>query len=322
MRWFFVAIILTLFAAVSQAGAQEFTFLVGMMNDSETRHRTYSWQLDYREARGEHLAVGLTYLNEGHIPNHHRDGASGQLWARTGMYDKRAVVSAGIGPYYYFDTARTAVESPYRNDHGWGVLTSIAVNWYSEGRWFLQLRNNWAETGHMDTVTTLLGVGWRLDASPPAAAPSPQNKPVRQDELTVFLGRTIVNSFGSEHAVAKSVEYRKALWKYLDWTAGWLDEGETVRTNRHGPFTQLWAVKAFFGDMLTLGIGGGVYYAIDHLRDPLNGKDNDRFFAGIFTMSAGYAVHPPWGLRVSWDRVNTNYDRDSDVIKMGISYWF
>src|SRR5262245_66304987 len=86
------------------AAAQDLSGLVGAMrSDSPDPHTSYAWLFSYSHDLGEHFAASFTWQNEGHVPNHHRDGHSVQLWAKTGL-GPQLELAAGIGPYRYFDT--------------------------------------------------------------------------------------------------------------------------------------------------------------------------------------------------------------------------
>ena len=321
MRWL---VILLLLATPVQARAQELYVLGGAIEHRERHDYSYSWQLEYLQGAGEHFAATLSYLNEGHLPEHHRDGNSVQLWARSTLFDRRLSLAAGAGPYYFFDTAKLSNDGLYSNDHGWGGLFSVAATWYMESRWLLHARVNWvAVDRHFDTLSAVAGLGYQLDA-PPAPGPIPEEPPqegkTTTNEITVFLGRTIVNSLGSEHSGAASIEYRRGLWRYLDWTMAWLYEGDNRLIRRNGLTTQLWAVREFLDDRLALGVGGGAYLVLD--RRTSQQQDIDEVLSGILTLTGSYRFHPHWDVRTSWNRIVTNYNRDTDVILGGIGYRF
>jgi len=67
--------------------AQEFSLLAGPLVSKD--EDTYSWQATYREGLGRHAAWSFSWLNEGHIPNHHRDGQLAQLWGRLPLSENR-----------------------------------------------------------------------------------------------------------------------------------------------------------------------------------------------------------------------------------------
>lgn len=319
MRWI---VLIMLVVSASAAGAQEFHALGGIIQDAETHERANTWQLEYREGLGEHFAYSLTYLNEGHIPNHHRDGHGIQFWARTNLLDRRLSLSAGAGPYFYYDTTTPPGADFKVDDHGWGALVSLAAIFYAENRWLFQVRGNWAGTGSsIDTLALLVGIGYQLDPPPePGPLPYPPSRRERttRNEITAFLGETKVHNSGPGDSFAAGIEYRRSLWRYLDWSAAFLHEGKSGLARRNGVATQLWGVRALLEDRLALGFGAGPYVAVDSLRN--NG--NDLFVSKIVTMTGSYRLHPSWGLRLSWNRIITNYNRDADVWLVGAGYLF
>src|ERR1044071_10076187 len=91
-------------AILPDAAAQEIYGLAGALQaDTAERERASAWLISYHQALGEHLAASFTYQNEGHVPNHHRDGQSLQLWAKTTAFRPRLSFAAGAGPYRYYD---------------------------------------------------------------------------------------------------------------------------------------------------------------------------------------------------------------------------
>jgi len=323
MRWIAIIAFLLLFSH-SPSCAEEFFGLGGDVRnlDTDTNDTSYSWQLEYQKELFEHLAVSLSYLNEGHVPNHHRDGTGMQLWARTDALGRRLSLSAGIGPYYYYDTSNSSVtDGSYTNDHGFGGIFSLAATWKNETPWLFQVRTNWVKAfGGMDTVSALVGIGYQLDTLTPVPAHATPGDPGMRanNEITLFVGQTITNSFKSEHSAAMSIEYRRGLMRYLDWTIAWLYEGDTRLIRRHGLVSQFWLVKAFLDDSVALGAGTGAYFSVDQRA----GQDGDEIISAIASLTGSYRFTPHWSLRTTWNRAVTNYDRDTDVIMAGIGYRF
>jgi hypothetical protein len=320
------AVFVILFAlTTSRVHAGEFYALGGVMENVHEHHGSYSWQLEYLQGLAEHAAYSVSYLNEGHIPIHHRDGQAIQLWTRTNLLDRRLSLAAGVGPYYYFDTAADRTGATFSNDHGWKAMMSVAATWYTESRWLFQFRSNWVTAGASpDSLSAVAGIGYQLDPPPsPGPLPTPpfQQEKTTGREVTLFLGRTIVNSFASEHSEAACVEYRQGLWRFVDWTVAWLYEGDNRLVRRNGLTTQLWAARAFLDRRLALGIGGGAYFAIDR-QEGSEQSGFDETLAGIITITGSYRFHPHWAMRVSWNRIVTNYNRDTDVILGGLGYLF
>ena len=287
---------------------------------------SYSWQIEYLHGLGEHGAATLSYLNEGHVPDHHRDGIALQFWRRANLYDRRLSLAVGAGPYFYFDTTGTMADGTFRDRHDWKGMASMSATWYLENRLVLEFRTNWVVLGgNYDSLSALAGIGYQLD-SPPSPGPL-DNAPKRSNkttgnELTLFLGQTIVNSFDSESSIATSIEYRHGLFRHLDWTVAWLYEGNNRLRRRNGLTTEFWGVREFLDDRLAIGFGAGAYCALDHYGDLLQGVVKNRTLSGIVSLTGSYRINPDWDLRVTWNRVVTNYSSDTDVILGGVGYRF
>ncbi|HSQ77510.1 MAG TPA: hypothetical protein VLN91_01345, partial [Nitrospirota bacterium] len=103
----------------------------------------------------------------------------------------------------------------------------------------------------------------------------------------------------------------------IDWTAGWLNENKNNLTDRKGFITQIWGVSSYRDDRVTVGFGVGPYIAQDRLRDQNSGKI---FMSGAVSFTSAYRFGRVWDARFSWSRIITGYDRDSDVIMLGLGY--
>jgi len=318
-----VLLVLAGIAAAFGADAQELLLLGGATHDSRVSASTYGWAVEYAQGLGEHAYVTLAWLNEGHIQDHHRDGSVAQVWGRVNLFDRRLSLALGIGPYSYFDTAQAEQGASYANDHGWGVIYSAGLTWYTDRRWLFNLRANRIETQtHVDTTMVLLGAGYQLDApstpGPRPTAPSIDGQ-TTQNEVALFVGQTILNSYESENSTAVAAEYRRGLGRYVDWTVGWLHEGGNHIIRREGVTTQLWLVRPFFDDRLTLGAGAGAYFVVSQENN--SGSDDERV-SGIITLTGSYRFDPRWFARFSFSRIVTRYDRDTDVLLLGAGYRF
>ncbi len=327
-RAFFIIalILLALHLPSAQPGwTQELYLLGGGIKDTGRNDYSYSWMLHYMQGLGEHAAYSISYVNEGHLPNNHRDGISAQLWGRTSVLDRKLSLEAGVGPYRYFDTQQAARGLSYSDTHGWGALFSLAGVWRPESRWLARLQANWVQTDHgINTYSLLFGVGYQLE--PPSRGPAKegrlQSERATRNEITAFLGQTTVNSLDSPRSTARSLEYRRNLAPYLDWTAAWLNEGDNRLIRRNGLVSQLWAVRSFLEDRLNLGIGLGPYLAIDRYRDPQDGEGGEHALAAVVSLSASWRFSRSWAARLTWHRISTNYDRDTDVFLLGPSFLF
>jgi hypothetical protein len=311
-------------AGSGRAYAQELGFYAGPLTGEHSH--SYSWALDYTEGFGRYFAGSVTWLNEGHIPGHHRDGPTVQLWGRLPLMERRFVVALGVGPYRYFDTEAADQGEGYSNTHGWGVVYSARASWYSSHRWTANLQFNHVQVANgASSSAVMLGVGYQLDA-PDTPGPRdfalPRSNKVTNNEITLMAGATILNSLESQTSAAQAIEYRRGLTNFLDATLGYMHEGNGLSARRDGATAQLWLTRAFFNEHLSLGIGVGAYAAIHHGDSDDNRDTGDGILSGLVSMSASYRITPRWSARVTWNRVMTRYSRDTDVILGGIGYRF
>jgi hypothetical protein len=319
-----VLFILFFVMLVCPAWAQEEIFVNGgATRDTKTGNTALQWSVTYRQALAEHAAFSFSYINEGHQPNHYRDGFATQIWGRTSIPDPKLSFALGVGPYAYFDTKLTPVREVYENAHGWGVISSATADWSGLSPFLLQVRLNYINTQHsFDTLSATFGIGYLLGAERLAAGSAsrpPQGTEAHKNEITSFLGQTVLNSARGEKDTAMGIEYRRSLFRYMDWTAGFLNEGDARPIGRYGVMSQLWAVHPFFNDNLALGIGGGPYLA----RDKYSGEDGQRTtLAGALSLTASYRLTSHLAVRGAFHRIITDYSRDTDVFLGGLSYRF
>jgi hypothetical protein len=137
-----------------------------------------------------------------------------------------------------------------------------------------------------------------------------------------FVGETILSSYGSETAVAESVEYRRGIWRYLDVSASYIHEGGHVQSRRDGAAAQLWLTRGFFDDRPTLSAGVGPYVAITQNDDLPQNRTGDGRISGLLSVSASYRLRHHWLTRLPWNRIVTRYDRDTDLIEAGVGLLF
>jgi hypothetical protein len=177
---------------------------------------------------------------------------------------------------------------------------------------------------NFNTTSLLFGVGYQLDPEPspgPRTIGSPQTRSKTNNEITAFLGRSIVNG-PHDNSIAIGIEYRRGIARYLEWTVGFIDEGDNTAINRKGITTQLWPKRSFFDDRLTLGVGFGVYLAVDKRRNPESDIGNDGIITGLTTITGSYLLSQRFLIRVSWSRTITDYNRDTDIILAGLGWRF
>ena len=304
--------------------AGEIALFGGYESTDHPVEKTYAWQAQYMEGLGEHFAYSLSYLNQGHFISHHRDANTATFWLRTNLLEKRLSLGLGAGGLFYYDTIKPVDGSLPHDAHGWGTVASVAATWYTQSRWFGQLQGNWVRGGQsFDTLSALVGIGYQLDPPPeqgPDLKATRQRERTTDSELTLFGGASIVNipaAHGKSAALA--LEYRRGIWRYLEWTARVLDEGKNDLSDRCGLTSQLWLAKDFLDDRLSLGAGLGGYAGVDQRR---SSHDNKGFLAEVASITGSVRLSDHWELRATWDRTITSYDRDTDLLLGGVGYRF
>src|SRR5512135_3816561 len=106
--------ILLLCVVATPVLAQEVVVRFGDTRETGTKSsQTYSYGFSYFQGFGENLAWSVGYLNEGHVPNHKRDGLDFQGWARINLLNRRLSLGVGAGPYLYWDTVLGSTSAVY-----------------------------------------------------------------------------------------------------------------------------------------------------------------------------------------------------------------
>jgi hypothetical protein len=307
--------------ACAPALGQEFYALAGAQYTPGLRQDSYAFSYEYLHDFTENAFATFTWLNEGHVTDHHRDGYSAQAWLRWLSDTRRLSVSVGAGPYRYYDTTYVTATGASTDAHDWGVLGSLAVHWYFSAPLVLQLRYNYAHTTTSITTDTLLiGLGYQFEGSTrpgPVVPPGHQAYPSDHDEVTAMLGNSVVNNFHSPHGVAWALEYRDRFTPSVDGVATFLDEGDTHVVKRKGVAGQLALVRDFLNCnpqcRMDVSVAGGFYFARD--QDEIGERTE---VLGLLTMAIRYRFADVWGARLYWYRTLTTNGRDTDVVNLGL----
>ncbi len=330
LRWIVFAAALLL-GGIGGLRAQEFSLLYGSTTLPNFKSSTYAWQVDYSQQLYRNFSGSIAWLNEGHIPGHHRDGTAAQLWLDFPMNDGRYTLSLGGGGYYYFDTQFLA-NGDTLDVHGTAPIVSLSATAYISDRWFARvLFNRVNPRDNFRSNTAMLGFGYWYgqDKRPKPGklgAPPDEKDFVTGNELTLYSGISIVNAAGNLQGVAAALEYRRGFMRHLDATASFIHEGDPRIVRRSGLAFQVWPVNTFFDDHVTFGIGLGTYIYVDnkHLGAsrslPGGGSVNTPALAPLISPTFAVNLSDQWRVRAVWNRVVTNYNRDSDVILLGLGY--
>lgn len=313
-------------AAASSLAAQEFSAGAGRLHGLTHEKPTYAWSLQYFHYLEPRWAVGLGWLNEGHLENHHRDGPYLQAWRFHRIQSNNLRLGLGLGLYRSFNTTSPGEGEGYHNEHGFRPLLSLRASYpVSVGRWgiFAQATRVLGPENRQ-TQSVILGLTGRFGEAEfqPAPRPRTAGEPPRQ-EISFLFGRTILNSMSSETTgflEPFALEYRRQLGPHLAFSVAYTDEGDLEQAKRDGVSSLLWLTTRSVDGQWLLGMGAGPYvnrsYPTEHAADQrVNVRANIRY-----ALLLGRDLGGHWGARLQWNRTVTRNHRDTDVLLAGLAY--
>lgn len=320
MRYLYTT--LALLAASSVAQAQDASLLAGAMRaDTDAGNRSFAVNVGYTQHLNRYLSLSADYLNEGHPKLHHRDGLGAQVWAHTPVPERGWSFGAGFGPYYYFDTTTgNGSLADYRNDHGWGQLMSVNAIYHLGSRAYVEARLSHTHgiTSH-DSSMLMVGMGYELGSVPRAIRLENAD---RGDNLVMLLaGRAIVNSFKSETSTSTGLEYRRTFTPNVEGSVILMNEGRVDAAERKGVSAQVWLLRPFT-ERTVLEMGFGAYALRDQLDRTDARAERENHVAPIASIGMRYRINDTWRAQLTWNRVITHYERDSDVFMLGAGIAF
>ncbi len=315
-----LAVGVILAALAGRAAAEEVTGFKGATDTDDHTSGSYSWQLEYRQLLSPSVNATFSYINEGHIPGHHRDGVAVQVWAVTPRWHNRLDLSLGIGPYFYSDTQADVYAPWFRDYHGVGEILTGSLTYRWDNGWFARL--NLAEIhtpGDESTHALVLGAGYSLDrlAESLSGAFDNGSAPFSGSELGCFAGQTIDNSLSSPRSGNLGVEFRQGVAQHFELSAAWLKEND-AGGHREGLAAEFWVVDPLVNRTVTLGVGAGAYLAVTEQQTseaPMTAT-----VEGVVSMTASWRFYGPLLARITWTRSVTSDDHDRDIIMAGLSW--
>ena len=317
-----LALAVLLACAASAVQAQDASVLAGVLRvDKDAHDTTFAVNVGYTHHLHPYFSVSADYLNEGHPPLHHRDGLGAQFWVHTPIPEQGWSVAAGFGPYYYFDTTTgNGSREDYRNDHGWGQLMSLSAKYHMAGRSYVEARLSHTHgiTAH-DSSMLLVGLGYELRDVP--RRDRLDNADSGDNLVMLLAGRSIVNSFKSETATSSGIEYRHTVNPNVEWSVIAMDEGKVGVAHRRGVSSQVWLLRPFT-ERTVLEMGLGAYAMRDQLDRNDPAADRRTRVAGLASIGMRYRINDTWRAQLTWSRVITDYERDSDVFLLGAGIAF
>ena len=306
------------------AAAEELSLLAGVTDTDDHTSGTYAWGLEYRQGLLAHLDASFGYLNEGHLPNHHRDGGMLQLWATSGAWRDRLAFAVGAGPYWYFDTQFQQNLQGYINQHGVGAILSVRATFALSRRWFALLDANQVMLANPATRIILLGLGYRLEDSPAALQwqrPAPTDGAAgSNNEFGFFVGETTLNNLSSNKSPDFGFEYRRRWASHVELSTSVLEEGSGAVESHASAIGEVWATQDFLAGRFGAGLGVGPLVALSayHTADGRRGSS----VVGLASMTLTWRFAHALALRASWHRAFTSDDQDRDIITVGLGLRF
>lgn len=303
--------------AARSTRAGELDAFVGTLESNNSGVETYTWGIEYREPLTDHLNASFLWLNEGHLPNNHRDGQAVQLWWHSLPNSIGLVFEAGVGPYRYYDTHTFPIDPEFRDAHGWGAVASAEIDWYLASHWFTFLRLNQVETSNKYGSSSLaLGAGYQF-ASTPDFSPGTGENP--RWEIDGLLGERIGNTAHSETGMSEGISARAMLTSH--WTASvtFIAGQGTLLDWRSGIAAQLW-LEQQLTSRFRVGAGAGAFMVSED--DNLQNASSPSHLAAMVSVTVACSLTSHWVARVVWDRIGTGDDHDADILHFGVGYKF
>jgi hypothetical protein len=321
-----LALLLLPFACMRTTRAGELDGFDGRLESNNTDAKTYSWGLEYREPLTDHFNASFVWLNEGHLPNNHRDGQAVQLWWHSRKDPLGLVFEVGAGPYRYYDTHALNPDPDFHDAHGWGALASAAVDWYFANHWFTYLRvNEVSASDKYSSTAVVLGAGYRFSSkfdltrssgdsgvdAAPAAGPL--------WEIDGLVGERIGNTTHSETGLSEEISARRTLSEHFSVSVSYIAGQGTLLDWRDGFAAQLWLEQRLTSHLSVAAGAGGFIVSQD---DSVTNASSPANLAVIVSVSVAYTLTPRWVTRVVWDRIGTGDDHDADILQFGVGYTF
>jgi hypothetical protein len=316
-RWRLAALLVLTLSTLRPVGAQEINVLGGYINDTGSDDSAACYQFEYRQDTNERTAVSVSWANEGHLDSDHRDGPLIQVWRRARFSDDRLTLSAGAGPYFWFNTVQDGENGADKEIyHGLGAIISLDATWRASEHWQWLLRGNWiTASDETNTFSVNLGAGYLIDPDDMEGRTAPCG---RRDEVTIYAGNAVANAFASDSEFAWGIDYRHAIGANTDWTVGVLHENARHLGRRLGLTSQVWAVRPFADGLWSIGGGAGGYLSLTDQDSPR--VVDAETLSGLLTITAERRLSDSWNVRFVWNRLLTRNQSDADILLLGFGY--
>jgi hypothetical protein len=304
------------------ARSQTLQALAGTIDATNNPSNTYGWQLEFQESLSRRFDASLSWLNEGHSPGHHRDGAAIQLWLGPPAWRNRMEFNFGAGPYFYFDTQQESSARGYSDVHSVGAIVSASLSLDITNSWFMTLRvNEIYAPGDPNTLGFVVGGGYHFGRGERSLSNSGSNdfRVFARQQIQLFVGEMIYNELNSHQDRSVGLEYRLALVPWAAWSATWFHTVGSTSGQREQVASQLWLVNSVLGGRLALSAGLGLYTPLG-TQPP--GEESSAAVSGLSGLRVEWSWSPHSSVMLTWYRSFTNDDDDRDIITLGYGFRF
>jgi hypothetical protein len=259
----------------------------------------------------EHVSIGALYYNEGHPEaggqqgGGHRDGPAAMIWLNQKV-NQNIKVALGAGPYFTMNT--TTVNGKQIDDKRIGALVALAVTYHLYGPVSARLQYTRAQVpGSFNSDSVMGGVQIQTDAV--GARERMQSDAARNIEWSVGGGVSQINLGGSRTQTAYQVEALKPVTTHVALSVSAIRE-----TDRTGVASQVW-YRGALSKKWTAMAGAGPYIAHEDAEN-YNGTTVN----ALLTVRIARDVTKTVKVAVSFDRVVSPNDRDSDIFMAHVTY--
>jgi hypothetical protein len=323
--------------APTPAIAQNYSILGGFLR-SPGSNTTVVVQEEYKKDLSKTLSkpisISFSYINEGHLDDpykHHRDGFMGQLW---GDYSPKILdkltLSAGVGPYYYYDTQSDepnlgSTHRPNKFVRDFALVGSINAKYNLPYGLNIQGRVNFIEptdnplswnnndtdpNKNVSSQSFLLGIGADLSSENTGYLFNDKVKEKGKNQISFET----VYSIGDIKNFVKAVEYRRIFTKNLEGSASYFFNNE----GSYGAAAQVWLVENIKN--LKFGIGTGAYF--DLLSKEDEDTSNKEDLSQMISTMISYQITDHFNIQNEWSRIHPNRDKKEDIVRVGLGITF
>jgi len=138
-------------------------------------------------------------------------------------------------------------------------------------------------------------------------------------ELSLLGGATESVDTGKRSAAWQAM-YRQNFSRNFAFSLSWVNEGHLGARRRDGAAAQAWGGVPLLDNLVSLGIGAGVYRYFDTVVMPDGDHRNLHGWAPVYSLAATYSFRDPWFAQVAVLHIHPGGEFASDTFLAGIGY--